>query len=182
MGLKYNNELVPILLYADDVVLLANNEDDLQLMLNRVHDWCSGWRVELNGRKTQVVHFRNKSVPCTSTSFTCGVLELAISSHYKYLGIVFNEHFDMAFTAKAVAQSASHALGLIISKCKAAGGFPYREFTKLCESVVRPVMEYGSSIFGQQQFTCIKACSLVQPCLQFIYGCGKVYPCSCRPR
>jgi hypothetical protein len=34
------NEKVCILLYADDVVFLCENEDDLQEMLNTLESWC----------------------------------------------------------------------------------------------------------------------------------------------
>ena len=32
--------IVSCLLYADDIVLLADKEDDLQALLNIVNDWC----------------------------------------------------------------------------------------------------------------------------------------------
>ena len=39
-GVCINNESVSILLYADDIVLIAECEKDLQDMLNFVSDWC----------------------------------------------------------------------------------------------------------------------------------------------
>ena len=50
--------------------------------------------------------------------------------------------------AKTVAQSASRALGLLITKCKQAGGFAYSTFTKLYDSLVWSVIDYGASIWG----------------------------------
>ena len=29
-----------VLMYADDLVLLAQSEDELQLILNTLHTWC----------------------------------------------------------------------------------------------------------------------------------------------
>ena len=40
--------LVNILLYADDIVLFASNEMDLQILLNIVENWCTKWRLEVN--------------------------------------------------------------------------------------------------------------------------------------
>merc|ERR1711942_517805 len=37
--------LINILLYADDIVLLADNEEDMQSM---VECWCKKWRLEVN--------------------------------------------------------------------------------------------------------------------------------------
>lgn len=39
-GIGVDNEEVSLLLYADDVVLLAENEDDLQSMLSVLSEWC----------------------------------------------------------------------------------------------------------------------------------------------
>ena len=44
---------------------------------------------------------------------------------YKFIGLVLNEFLDFSITAKLVAQRASRALGLLIAKCKCAGGMPY---------------------------------------------------------
>ena len=40
LGVKVNNEKVCIMLYADDIVLLAETETDLQLLLDALSDWC----------------------------------------------------------------------------------------------------------------------------------------------
>ena len=40
VGINIGSEKIAIMLYADDQVLLAENEQDLQLILNEVHEWC----------------------------------------------------------------------------------------------------------------------------------------------
>ena len=40
VGIDIRSEKVCILLYADDVVFLCENEDDLQEMLNTLESWC----------------------------------------------------------------------------------------------------------------------------------------------
>ena len=41
------NTFVNVLLYADDIVLLAKNELDLQFLLTLVETWCIKWRLDL---------------------------------------------------------------------------------------------------------------------------------------
>ena len=48
---------ISILLYADDIVLIAENEQNLQEMLNFMYNW---WKLKLNINKSNVIHFRNK--------------------------------------------------------------------------------------------------------------------------
>ncbi len=39
-GVQIDGDKVCCLMYADDMVLLAGSEDDMQVMLNFVHTWC----------------------------------------------------------------------------------------------------------------------------------------------
>jgi hypothetical protein len=48
------------LLYADDIVLIAPSAENLQQLSNVGVEWCSTWGVNLNLKKTNIVHFRNK--------------------------------------------------------------------------------------------------------------------------
>ena len=40
LGIPSGNRKISILLYADDIALLAENESDLQKLLNKLHEWC----------------------------------------------------------------------------------------------------------------------------------------------
>ena len=50
-GIKFEQENLAILLYADDLVLLSENEEDLQQMINELAIWCSKWRMVVNTEK-----------------------------------------------------------------------------------------------------------------------------------
>jgi hypothetical protein len=99
------------LFYADDIVILAENAADLQMQLDKVNQWCSKWRMELNQDKTKIIHFRPKTAQMTSYKFTCGSIDLRTCSKYKYLGMYFNEFMGDCEIVKDVAKSATRALG-----------------------------------------------------------------------
>lgn len=80
--------------------------------------------------------------------------------------------FDI--TAKVVAQSASRALWLLITKCKIIGGVPYEVFSKLYDSIVWPVIDYGSAIWGSKSFSCITA--VQNRAMRYFLGVGKYTP------
>ena len=40
LGIKVGNLQIAILLFADDIVLMAESEQKLQSLLNVVHKWC----------------------------------------------------------------------------------------------------------------------------------------------
>ena len=133
-GILINEESVNILKYADDIVVLAENENDLQALLDIVTVWCKDNRLSLNAEKSKLVYFRNPSMPKTKNKFYCENKELCSSDSYMYLGLLFTDFLDFNIMAKTVAQSDSRALGLLIAKCKLAGGFAYSTLTKLFDS------------------------------------------------
>ena len=155
--LHLNDDTVSVLLYADDVVLIAETEANLQSMLDILGSWCKNNLISVNAAKSNIVHFRNPSEPQSDTVFTVNDENILYTMQYKYLGIVLSEHLDYAITAKNVAQSANRALGLLIAKSKAFGGIQYGPFTKLYESVVCPVISYSAAIWGTQSYSCINA-------------------------
>ena len=132
-GIKCDDDKVCILLYADDIVLLGDTEQDLQFVLNALHDWCASNDMVINVRKSNIIHFRSPSMGRTNFNFKCG--NGSLETVDVYLGLLLTEHLKFEVTAKYVAQSASRALGLLISKCKLAGGLPYNVYTKLYRRV-----------------------------------------------
>ena len=96
-GIKIDDESISILLYADDVVLLAENETDLQCMLNVLGNWCNTNKLFINSSKSNIVHFRNPSKTKSNFAFKVNDETIEYASHYKYLGLVLSEHLDFAF-------------------------------------------------------------------------------------
>ena len=84
----------------------------------------------------------------SSFNFTCGEEKIEVTHAYKYLGIWLEEHLDMKYTAKAIAKSASRALGVIISKFKAVGGMNFEVCTTLYDNLVQLISSYGSAKWG----------------------------------
>ena len=79
------------MLYSDDLVLLAASEQDLQLILNEVHEWCKRNKLNINQDKSNVVNFRAPSVQRSSFEFYCGDKLLKTVSQYTYLGLLLTD-------------------------------------------------------------------------------------------
>ena len=113
---------------------------------NALDSWCGCWLLHINISKTKIVHFRQKSQPRTSFEFKCGPSKIEVVPSYKYLGIWLDEHLDFQSCATALTDSARKALGLLISKSKQFGNFPFEAFSSLYESLVIPRMDYGAGV------------------------------------
>ena len=106
--------LVNILLYADDIVLLAENENDLQQLICLVESWCTKWRLEVNLSKTNIMHIRSKRKLQSKYMFIFNKRQIEYCQSYKYLGATINEYLEYDFTASILSESAGRALGSII--------------------------------------------------------------------
>ncbi len=153
MGVQCGELELSILLYADDVVLLANNEDDMNKLLECVHKYCIKWRLLINKDKTKVVHFRKKSTPRSNKIIRISSTELDYVENYKYLGIFVNEFMSYEKTVETLSAAAGRGLGKVISKFKSMNDMCYNTYYKLLECYVRPVLEYGSAIWGFKSYS-----------------------------
>ena len=146
--ISIGNILINILLYADDMVLIAESEESLQKLLDITHEWCMKWRLSLNRDKTQIVHFRHSRMGRTSYQFKYGTEEIKVVPSYKYLGVILDEFLNFKECARVLATAGGRALGGIISKFKTMKNVGYHTFTKLFNTGVNPILEYGSGIWG----------------------------------
>ena len=175
LGVPIDEEKISILLYADDIALVATNEIDLQQMLSVLHNWCMKWKMKVNPSKTQVMHFRRgPSVTRSQFKFVCGNDQIQTVDKYRYLGLIFTEFLSYDAMAKSVAQSATRALGLVIAKVKSHGGVPFKVFTQLYDALVQPIIDYGASVWGNKEHSCIKA--VQHRASRFYLGLGKYAP------
>ena len=55
-----NSKIISILMFADDVVVLSETENNLQVMLNTINTGCNKWKVLINETKSNVIDFRPK--------------------------------------------------------------------------------------------------------------------------
>ena len=153
--LKRNGECIQVndydlnsLLYADDMVLISESENKLQTLLNILQEWCFKWRVKVNTGKSEVIHFRKKNTLRSEHVFKLYDGEFKKVATYKYLGVILDEHLSYETCISTLSNSAGRALGGVINKFKSLRNVGYETFTKLFESGVKPIMEYGASIWG----------------------------------
>ncbi|KAK3104741.1 hypothetical protein FSP39_009031 [Pinctada imbricata] len=147
-GIDIGSDKLSILLYADDIALIAENESDMELMLGVVDNWCKQWRLRINATKSKVVHFRKKQRRRSDHEFSLGGDKLEYASTYKYLGVLFEEFVTFKANAENLAKSGGRALGSIISKIHSNKSIGFKTYEKLYYSGVAPILDYCSGIWG----------------------------------
>ena len=174
LGVDVDGCNVSILLYADDIVLIAPNENNLQCMLDYVKDCCKKWRMSVNRDKTQVVHFRPVRTQPTAVQFWFDGETLDTVSSYKYLGIYLDEHLSFKATVNALSASASRALGYLRYKLRFLKECRCATFTRLYSSCVCPIMDYASGVWGVKSFDCLE--QVQYRALRYFLGVHKFTP------
>ena len=147
-GVNVGGKNISILLYADDIVLLAPTETNLQKMLDYVYTWCNKWGMSINPNKTQILHVRNHQRPRSSFIFTCGDATLSYTESYKYLGFTIHEFLINDENVSILTRSASRSAGRITSMFRKLKNMGIKTYESLYKSYVLPIMNYGSAVWG----------------------------------
>ena len=84
-GIRVGGYNINNLRYADDTVLISENEKDLQQLLNIVESKSKEKGMELNSKKTEVMVISRKKEP-PLINITINGIKLKRRDHFKYLG------------------------------------------------------------------------------------------------
>ena len=158
-GVDINGSDVSILLYADDIVLIAPTEQKLQKMLHFISNWCRKWRMAINTDKTKAIHFRAGSTSETVYDFRFGPDPIEKVSRYKYLGVMFDEFLLFDQNASLLAGAAGRALGAIRNKLKHLNECGFKSFDTLFQSGVLSISDYCAGVWGTKVFNKIEQVS-----------------------
>jgi hypothetical protein len=173
-GIYIDGTHVCCLLYADDILLLSENETDMQKMLDFLFEWCRKWRLKVNYTKSQSIHFRNRGKQRSNYEFKIGNQIVEYTDVYRYLGVHLHEHLDFSCTAEILSQAGGRALGAVISKIQNHKSVGYKTYSKLYYSCVVPVLDYCSSVWGFKTFN--KIDMIQNRAIRYFLGVHKFTP------
>ena len=89
LGIPHRDIRIPCLLYADDIALLSDSEDNLTRMLNVAYAFCLKWGMKVNENKSKVMVIGKRCNSCKK--WMLGNVAITECTVYKYLGIMFSQ-------------------------------------------------------------------------------------------
>ena len=134
------------LLYADDTIVLAQSENELQLALDALSVYCKRWFLRVNTDKTKVVIFSRgkiRNIP----SFTFENNEVEVVDEYVYLGTTFNYNNRFRKAQNKQLNQARRAMYGLLSKTYQFH-LPIDILLELFDQLVLPILLYGSEVWG----------------------------------
>lgn len=152
-GSSNNDELLTInqiqiflLLFADDTLLLSETKEGLQNLLDSLHRYCMKWNVTVNTEKTKVMVFKN-GTRVEKVDFYYNNIRLDNVKNYTYLGVCLSSNGKFHQCQKYLAEQGSKALYALntLFDCTSLN---IKDKLKLFDSMILPILTYGSEIWG----------------------------------
>ena len=136
------------LAFADDTIIFADNQKDLEIKIEEIKKWMSLNSMELNPNKCGIMHIKNiiGPDPMKEATFYCEE-EIPVVEKYAYLGIGFNRYLDSDLMARhrcQIGALAGHKIGGTLSDTK----IPITYKKMLVQNFLIPTMLYGQEIYG----------------------------------
>lgn len=145
-GIHVGPHIIDMILFADDMVILALSPRDLQCKIDALKKYFELNNLQINLSKTNIVIFRRRAA-LSRVKFTWGDEEIKIVNEYKYLRIhfhrsgKFNKHFENAL------HKAKTALNSVIQICRKGKIGNFKVFSKLFNSLVSSTLLYGAPVW-----------------------------------
>lgn len=146
-GVKLGETSIYLLLFADDMVLVADSKESLQIKINALEKYFSKLYLKVNIDKTKVLIFQKHGRPELCT-FYYNKTPIEIVNQYTYLGIVFSRSGTFIKAKNNLynkANAAMYAVNNNIFKGKIRN---WDVKFKLFDTVIVPTLLYSSNIWS----------------------------------
>ena len=142
-----NDNKVPCLFWADDLLLISKSKQGLQKQIQIVDQYCSDWKHTLNVEKTKTVIFNRAGATLKKEQIQYRGKNIKTVKHFKYLGILLDSNGKFQTAINELTKKAAKALGRVyrLSTCNFISTNTLLDtFT----SLVKPIMLFSSEIWG----------------------------------
>ena len=146
-GLNFEDLTIILFLYADDMVLMSENIDDMQRSLDNLKTYCDKWGISVNTEKTKVMVFRKRGALRVNEQWTYGNTQLEIVKSFNYLGVVFDSNGLFNHNVQLLVGKALKAMGTLLYNTREFEFTP-KTMLHLFDSFVVSILNYAAEIWG----------------------------------
>jgi len=149
VGIQMGNMLVQVLLYADDLVLVAESPAQLQSMLDVLQNFCACNSLTVNVKKSEVVVFNKQhhQPDAGEVHLVYKGQPLVVSPHFVYLGFQFDGK-GLGNCIDRNSKKGDAARFAMIRRCYQLGINNVSLKLHLYDALVKPVVNYGCELWG----------------------------------
>lgn len=150
-GVKVKGERIYSLSYADDMVLLAEDEVGMKSMIARLEDYLDGKRLELNERKTKIIRFRKGGGREKKVIWRWKGKVIEEVKEFTYLGYNIQKNGGQERHVRERVRKAAAVMGQVWGIGKRRFGKDWGRRLWLFDRLVWTVMSYGVEIWGWKE-------------------------------
>ena len=151
---------VPCLMYADDIVMLADSQSQLAAMHDIVSEFACKNRFQFNGAKSGVMTFGASPAARARAEAEDWILfgsPVKVVDSYTYLGTI-TQAGGLSWTQhlRAAIEKAKRRSADLLWVCRSDRGMRSRTALTLWEAIARPLLEYASELWSGQvtEYSC----------------------------
>ena len=134
-------------IYADDIIIFANNADELQRGLDLLHEYCNTWKLVVNTDKSKIMIFR-KGGRNSNISFRYNNKTIDIVNRFNYLGVVFTSGGSFCDASNTLAGQALKAIFKLKKYLYKFTEIPVGNKLELFDKLITPILNYGGEVWG----------------------------------
>lgn len=153
-GVELGGHNLRLLLYADDLALLAEDASSLQAMLDALHRFCEANHLRVNVKKTEIVVFgAGRWRPAGSKGpashlWRYNGASVPVSEHFKYLGITLHCTRGMSAAIDRLRAAGLRAIWGMHGRCKRYGIVDFGLRARLFRTLAEPILTYCSEVWA----------------------------------
>ena len=149
VGVECSNQLIRLLLYADDMVLLSSDPEGLQKQLDLLSEFCASKGLKVNLEKTEIVVYGKKGQRRQSTpTWTYQGEPVKVSDSFRYLGVCLHGTRGLTVATEALKSAGLRAMWGMLGKFKSMQLQDLYMKTHMFDLLVRPVLGYCCEVWG----------------------------------
>ena len=150
-GVRVGKEKFWTLGYADDVVMIAEKEEDMREMLRRLRTYLGRKKLELNVEKSKIMVFSKGRGKKRKTEWKWKGKEIETVKEFKYLGVKLQKNGDIAGHVRERAKAANMAVGQVWGIGERLFRDDWKKRMLLFDCLIMGIMMYGVEIFGWRE-------------------------------
>lgn len=137
-----------LLLYADDIIIFANDKDNLQRSLNILEQYCKTWKLKVNTNKTKVMVFRKGGRLPENLHFFYDGSELEKVNKFVYLGVTFSTGGSFHETQNDLSGKALKAIFQMNKYLYKFTDISLKHRIELFDKLISPILTYSAEVWG----------------------------------
>jgi len=150
-GVKVGGRKVYSLAYADDIVLLAEEEEEMRSMIERLEGYMERKKLELNVNKTKIMRFRKGGGRVGKKEWRWKGRKIEEVKEITYLGYRLQRNGSQEAQVKDRVKKAAMVMGEVWGLGKRRFGKDWNRRIWLFDRLVWTVMSYGVEIWGWKE-------------------------------